>query len=181
MDFKIGCDRLTHNYLKVKLDDKPLTGAHEIGHWIELVAQTPKYHIVMPQAHQRQMDMQYPVWVDRCDARRNVYLLNAQEEMMFCKHVEYFIVSELIDLLNESDNYNDTFFDFQEKYWISDLDFSRDKMYKTYERYLKGEIRQKYWINGWIEKPVKSLVDPVKLCAAGDCLKKGACTTKTQI
>ncbi len=161
MKFLIACDRLTHNYLNVKLGGEPLSGDHEIGHWLDLVAQTPKYHIVMPQANQKKMEMEYPVIVERTDARRKDNLLNPQEEMMFCKHVEYFITSELIDLLNESDNYNDTFFEFQEKYWISEMDFSRDKMYKTYERYLKGEIRQKYWVHGgWVERPLSKSRTP---------------------
>lgn len=145
MQFPILCDRMTHNYLKVKLNGEPLRVGNPMWDWIYLMGQTKKLKNSAADTHIASLNMTYLVEVNECDPRRYVNFLNIQESYMFCMHVEYFILTELLELLDDSDNYNDTFFEFQEKYWLSEMDISRDRMYKLLERVHRGEVRQRYW------------------------------------
>lgn len=152
MLFTINVDRKTHNYLKVKLKDRPLTVADPIGYFLDLLVQTQMYHLKMVESKPSSLAFKIPVEMEVWNQRRDVNLLNVQESYMFCKHVEYWMTMELKEELDNSECFSDTFFEFQEKYWLSDLDFSRDKMYKWYERYQTGKIRQRYWVKApeWV-------------------------------
>ncbi len=144
---------MTHNYLQVKLSGKPLAQGSPMWDWVFLIAQTPKYNLrELDGSKLPALPMRYQVELMDFQNRRSVELMNPMECYMFCKHVEWFVRVELMHLLDESENYNDTFFDFQEKYGLSDLDFSRDNMYQWYERYHKGMIPQRYRapVDGWL-------------------------------
>lgn len=145
MKFLIDVNRLTHNFLKVELDGQPLTASHPIWRYLHLMAQTPKFKLTKQKT---KLNMKYPVVLSEYHGYRQEGLLNHVESYMFCKHVEMYVMNELIGLLAESDDYNDTFFKFQEYYMISDLDFSRDKMYKFYERYRNGNLKYRYTVDG---------------------------------
>lgn len=145
MEFLINVNRLTHNFLSVELQGQSLTAAHPAWRYLYLIAQTPKFNI---SKQKTKLKMTYPVILQDFHGYRTDILLNEIESYMFCKHVEMYILNQLVALLEESDDYNDTFFKFQEHYMISDLDFSRDRMYKFYERYRNGSLKYKYAVDG---------------------------------
>lgn len=145
MKFLINVNRLTHNFLKVELNGLPLTAAHPIWRYLYVMTQTPKFNI---SKQKTKLKMTYPVVLEEFHGYRSESLLNEIESYMFCKHVEMYILNELVALLEGSDDYNETFFQFQEHYMISDLDFSRDRMYKFYERYRNGSLKYKYAVDG---------------------------------
>lgn len=145
MLYQIPCDRLTHNFLRKKLDGKPLSVDDRVGYYLYLMAQGPK------RGKHRQMQgsshgLYYPAELDHVHGsrQRGDNLLNATECDMIGFYTENVLKSELKRRLDESDEYNATFEEFQEEYNLSDLDMSRDEMYKWYERLHTGKTAHRY-------------------------------------
>jgi hypothetical protein len=145
MQYRIPCNRLTYNFLHKKLNGKPLSVDDRVGYFLYVMVQGPK------RGRRKEMPgtnhgLYYNAELDHVHGSRcrGGHLLNATECDMIGTYTEIVLKSELKRLLDESDEYNATFEEFQEEYNLSDLDMSRDEMYKWYERLHTGKSSHRY-------------------------------------